>query len=133
MYKKSYTGFIVWLLAFLGGMAAICFCPVEDESVLVRLIILLMSWFVAGLAFYVWRTEQIYWYNGTSFEEAEAAGSQRRKVFAWKHFRIFGLFALMMTALSCATYLLGWSFWIDFICGGVGMVVAAFCTMPIKL
>lgn len=133
MYKKSYTGFIVWLLVFLGGMAAICFCPVEDESVLVRLIILLMSWFVAGLTFHIWRTEQIYWYTGTTFEEAEAAGPERRREFAWKHFRIFGRFALLVTVVSCATYLLGWSFWIDFAFGTVGLIAAAVRTMPIKL
>ena len=133
MYKKSYTGFIVWLLAFLAGMAAICFCPVEDEGVLIRLIILLMSWYMAGLTFYVWRTEQIYWYNGTSFEDAEAAGPERRKEFAWKHFRIFGRFALLVTAVSCVTYFLGWSAWIDFSVGTVGLIISAFCTMPIKL
>ena len=133
MYKKSYKGFVWWLVAFLAGMAVICFLPVKDENVIMRLIILLMSWYMAGLAFYIWRTEQIYWYNGTSFEDAEAAGSERRKEFAWKHFRIFGRFALLVTAVSCATYLLGWSSWIDFTVGTVGLIVATFCTMPIKL
>ena len=133
MNKKSYKGFVWWMIAFLAGLAAICFLPVKDESVLMRLIMLLMSWYVAALAFYVWRTEQIYWYNGTPFEEAEAAGSERRKAFAWQHFRIFGMFALLQTVLSCAMHLLGWSAWIDFTFGTVGMCVAAFRTMPIKL
>ena len=114
-------------------MAVICFLPVKDENVIMRLIILLMSWYMAGLAFYIWRTDQIYWYNGTSFEDAEAAGSERRKEFAWKHFRIFGRFTLLVTAVSCATYLLGWSSWIVFTVGTVGLIVATFCTMPIKL
>ena len=133
MYKKSYKGFVWWLIAFLAGMAAICCLPVKDEAVLIRLIMLLMSWYMAALALYVWRTEQIYWYNGTSFEDAEAAGSERRKEFAWRHFLIFGRFALLMTAVSCATSLLGWSYWIDFAFGTVGLTVACFCTMPIKL
>jgi len=133
MYKKSYTGFVVGLLAYLAGLGGICFLPVKDEAVLMRLIMLVTSWYMAWLSFHVWRTEQIYWYNGTTFEAAEAAGSERRKEFAWRHFRIFGRFALMMTAVSCVTFLLGWSAWIDFTFGTVGLIVAAFCTMPIKL
>ena len=133
MYKKSYKGFVVWLLVFLAGVAAICFLPVKDENVLMRLIMLLMSWYMAALALYVWRTEQIYWYNGTPFEEAEKAGSERRKEFAWRHFRIFGRFALLQTVVSCAMHLLGWSAWSDFAFGTVGLSVACFCTMPIKL
>ena len=133
MYKKSYKGFVVWLLVFLAGVAAICFLPVKDENVLMRLIMLLMSWYMAALALYVWRTEQIYWYNGTPFEEAEKAGSERRKEFAWRHFRIFGRFALLQTVVSYAMHLLGWSAWIDFAFGTVGLSVACFCTMPIKL
>ena len=36
MYKKSYKGFVWWMIAFLAGLAAICFLPVKDESVLMR-------------------------------------------------------------------------------------------------
>lgn len=133
MYKKSYTGFVVGLLAYLAGLGGICFLPVKDEAVLMRLIMLVTSWYMAWLSFHVWRTEQIYWYNGTSFEDAEAAGSGRRKAFAWKHFCIFGVFALLLTLLSCAMMLLGWSAWIDFVVGTVGICVACFMTIPIKL
>ena len=133
MYKKSYKGFVVWMIAFLAGMVAICFLSVKDENVLMRLIMLLTSWYMAGLSFHVWRTERVYWYNGTTFEAAEAAGPERRKMFAWRHFRIFGGFALLMTVLSCTMQLLGWSAWIDFAVGSVGICVACFMTIPIKL
>ena len=41
---------------------------------------------VALLAYIIYKTECVYWYNGTEFKEAVAAGSERRKEFAWKHF-----------------------------------------------
>lgn len=133
MYKKSYKGFVLGLIVFLVLLLSIAFIPVEDEHLPMRLIMLLTVWYMAALSFQVWRTEQVYWYNGTTFEEAEAAGTERRKEFAWRHFRIFGMFALLMTVLSCAMQLLGWSAWIDFTVGTVGICVACFMTIPIKL
>lgn len=133
MYKKSYTGFVLWMIGFMAAMLAICFIPVEDEQVLMRLITLLMTWGVAGMAFLIWKTESVYWYNGTTFEEAEAAGSERRKAFAWKHLRVFGFLALLSTVLMALMYLLGLPAWIDFAVGAVGLVVTACSTIPIKL
>ena len=133
MYKKSYTGFILWMVGFVAALLAICFIPVEDEQVLMRLIMLLMAWSVTGMAFIIWKTESVYWYNGTTFEEAEAAGSERRKAFAWKHLKIFGVYALAASVLSALMQLLGWSAWIDFTLATLGLVVAACMTMPIKL
>lgn len=133
MYKKSYTGFILWMVGFVAALLAICFIPVEDEQVLMRLILLLMAWSVTGMAFIIWKTESVYWYNGTTFEEAEAAGSERRKAFAWKHLKIFGVYALAASVLSALMQLLGWSAWIDFTLATLGLVVAACMTIPLKL
>ena len=133
MYKKSYTGFILWMVGYVAALLAICFIPVEDEQVLMRLILLLMAWSVTGMAFIIWKTESVYWYNGTTFEEAEAAGSERRKAFAWKHLKIFGVYALAASVLSALMQLLGWSAWIDFTLATLGLVVAACMTIPLKL
>ena len=131
--KKSYTGFVVWMIVFTAGLMSFALLPTEDGGLLTRGI---MNWTTAAMAYltwHIWRTEQIYWYNGTTFEEAEAAGSERRKAFAWKHFRIFGMSALVQTVLACAMQLLGWSAWIDFAAGTVGLCIASFMTVPIKL
>ena len=133
MYKKSYRGFVLGLIVFLVLLLSISFIPALNEHLVMRLIMLLTVWYMAALSFHIWRTEQIYWYNGTAFEDAEAAGSERRKAFAWQHFRIFGVFALVQTVLACAMMLLGWSAWIDFTVGTVGICVACFMTIPIKL
>lgn len=133
MQKKSYKGFVVGLLVYLALLLGIAFIPAVDEQLPMRLVMLLTAWYMAALSFQVWLTEQVYWYNGTTFEAAEAAGSQRRKAFAWRHFRIFGRYALIQTAVALVMVLLGWSAWIDFSVGTVGLCIAAFMTMPIKL
>jgi len=133
MYRKSYTGFVLGMLGYLVLMLGIAFIPGVGAQLAMRLIMLLTAWFMAVLTFYIWRTERVYLYNGTTFEEAEAAGSERRKDFAWRHLRVFGIFALIQTVLACGMHLLGWSAWIDFTIGAIGIVIAACMTIPFKL
>ena len=131
--KKSYKGFILWMIGFLAATFAVAFIPSEDEMLPMRLIMLVMAWGMADLSWLIWRTESVYWYNGTSYEDAVAAGSERRKEFARRHLLIFLRFALLMTAVSILMTLLCWSAWIDFAVGAVGLVVTAIRTVRIKL
>ena len=133
MLKKSYTGLIVWMIVFIGALTAFSFLPFDNPEVLMRVILLLMGWGIAVLAFIIWRTEQVYWYNGTSYKEAAAADSERRKAFAWKHLRVFGGYALGVSVFVWLMQLLGAPAWIDFTVGTVGLVAAACFTIPIKL
>ena len=133
MGKKSYTGFILWLMIFVAATLGISLLPTEDWQLMMRLIILLMGWGIAALAFIIWRTEQVYWYNGITYEEAEAAGSERRKDYAWRHLKVFGIYALGISVFVWGMQMLGASAWIDFTVGTIGLIVAGCCTMPIKL
>ena len=133
MGKKSYTGFILWLMIFVAATLGISLLPTEDWQLMMRLIILLMAWGIAALAFIIWRTERVYWYNGITYEEAEAAGSERRKDYAWRHLKVFGIYALGISVFVWGMQMLGASAWIDFTVGTIGLIVAGCCTMPIKL
>jgi len=131
--KKSYKGFVLWMIGYVAALLALAIIPAVDEGLVMRYTMMVTVWAVAGMAFIIWRTESVYWYNGTTFEDAVAAGSERRKEFARRHLAIFVRFALMMTAVSVVMMLLGWSAWIDFAFGTVGLCVAGFMTVPIKL
>ncbi len=133
MGKKSYTGFILWLMIFVAATLGISLLPTADWQLLMRLIILLMAWGIAALAFIIWRTEQVYWYNGVSYEEAEAAGAERRRAYAWRHLKVFGIYALGISVFVWVMQMLGASAWIDFTIGTIGLIVAGCCTIPIKL
>lgn len=131
--KKSYRGFALWMAGFLIGMLAIILLPGVATDVLMRVLLCFASADVALLAFIIWRTERIYWYNGTEYEAAVEAGSERRKAFAWRHFRIFGWYALGQVLFCCLMHLIGLPWWIDIVVFCVGLCAAAFATMPIKL
>lgn len=131
--KKSYRGLVWWMLGFVAGMLAIAFLPLDDAGLILRVLLSFTAADVALLAYIVWRTEQVYWYNGTEYEVAVTAGSERRKAFAWRHFRIFGWYALAHAVFSVLMHLTGMPWWIDIIVFCVGLCTAAFSTMPIKL
>lgn len=131
--KKSYRGFAWWMLGFVAGMLVIAFLPLDDAGLIMRILLSFTAADVALLAHIVWRTEQVYWYNGTEYEAAVAAGSERRKAFAWRHFRIFGWYALGQAAFSLVMHLTGMPWWVDITVFCVGLCTAAFSTMPIKL
>lgn len=131
--KKSYKGFVLWLVIFTVVMFSFCFLPTEDGGLLTRLICVEMTCGMAVLAYIIYRTEYVYWYNGTTYEEAVAAGSERRKAFAKKHLDRFAACAALCVLYSAAAHAMGWPFWIDLIVSSVGLVVAAISTIRIKL
>lgn len=131
--KKSYRGFVVLLLLFAAVLVVLMLLPIRDGGLLIRLIMVWTAVFLALLSWYVWRTEQVYWYNGTEYETAVEAGSERRKRFAWRHFRIFGAFALAVMVFCGLMQMLNAPFWIDILVCSVGLCAAPLCTIPIRL
>ena len=98
-----------------------------------RVLLVFTAGGIAALAYVVYRLEAVYWYTGTSYEEALAAGSERRKAFAMAHLKCFGWCALGVTALCLLCHLLSWPFWVDMTLGFLGVIAAAFYTMKFKL
>lgn len=131
--RKSYKGFIIWMILF----TLLCFCvpllPIEDGNVLGRIINNCMTISLALLAFIIYKTEYVYWYNGTTYEEAVDAGEERRKVFAWKHFKRFGMFAGVFLVFSIVAHMSGIGLWNDIVIVTVGIVGIAISTVNIKL
>lgn len=132
-YEKSYKGFVIWIILFCGTMIAPGFLPIGNGDIVVRLMSNVCTFGVAILTFIIYRNEKIYWYNGTTYEEALSAGSDRRKAFAWKHFLRFGMFALVFLIYSVIAQLAGIRSMIDFVVLTIGLVGVAFTTIGIKL
>ena len=131
--RKSYTGFVLWMILFIAGMFAVIFFPTEDEALLVRLLMNWMTLGVAGMALLIRLKQAVYWYNGTSFEDAVKAGEERRKRFAQRHFERFACLAGIYLIYSLLAQLYGLPFWIDIVLATVGLIVAAISTLRIKL
>ena len=134
MYRKTYKGLIIGVLVYTVLVIALpLMLPNLEGGSATRLIMCLTALGMAALTYAVWRTECVYWYNNTPFEDAEKAGSERRKAFALCHFRLFGTFAAAAVLYTCAAWLLGLPWWVDMTLVGGGLIVCAFWSMKYKL
>jgi len=131
-YKKSYKGFVIWMIGFVVISFSVCFLPF-DESIMTRVTLNVCTISIAILAYIIYKTEYVYWYNGTPFEEALLAGSLRRKVFAMRHLKRFGLFAMVYLILSVILHVLNIGIWADIVVVTIGLIAVAISTIPIKL
>lgn len=132
-YKKSYKGFVLWLIGFCLVYFACIFLPETNTQILVAVLdnIMMLGCFI--LSFIVYKTEYIYWYNGTSYEDAKAAGSERRKQFARKHMKRFGYVFLGFLVYSMISIMIEIPYGIDITVAVVGLVSVAISTINIKL
>ena len=130
--KKTYRGFVIWLVVWMLLLFATPFIA-HDGATGMRLICNLMTLGMAVLTHMICRNECVYWYTGLTFEEAEAAGSERRVAYAKAMRKPFVIIAAVQLAISVAGHILGWSMWIDFAVATVGTIAAAFSTMRVKL
>jgi len=133
--KKSYKSLVLWMLGYL----ILCFGPIPflpeemDGGLVTRYFMNITTLDMALLAWIILKKEAVYWYNGTEFEEAVKAGSERRKEFARKHFRVFFRFALLYLVFTLLMVLLNAPFWIDIVVGTIGLIAAAVSTIRFKL
>lgn len=131
--KKSYKSFIVAMIAFVALMFLPLLLPFKDEALLTRIILNMCNLGIVGLMLMIYFNERIYWINGTTYEEALAAGSYRRKLFAKRHLIRFLIALIVYLLLSILFQVLNLSIWIDIVLFIIISVVAAFSTIGIKL
>lgn len=131
--KKSYKGFLIWIILFCILSVGACLLPIKDSQIMARIVNNICSFGITGLTFLIYKTENVYWYNGTSYEEAQEAGSERRKRFAWKHFKRFGLFSLVFFLFTVIAQIVQLRIWIDVVTLTVGLVAVAVSTIRFKL
>lgn len=132
-YKKSYRGFVLWLLGFMAAAFSPLLLPTDDAGLLIRLVQNLTSIGLVILAWIILRTESVYWINGTTFEQARDAGSERRRAYASAHLRVFARFAAGYFLFSAFMQWRHFSYTIDIIVFTVGIIVTAVSTIRIKL
>ena len=110
-YEKRYWPFVLWLIALVVGMigsaelanrAGLSGRGMTAASMM-ALILLLAALFVM-----IWKGEYVYWINGgPDFDQARAAGSDRRRSYAWRHLRAMLLGELAALAILAAEYCCG--------------------------
>lgn len=133
MLKKSYTGFILWMLGFIAAVACVSLFPIEDEALLVRIIGNLCTLGIEALMLLIYKTEKVFWINGISYEEAVKAGSGRRRGLALRYVKFFGIFAAGFLLYSVIAQLLHLPWGIDIGLLIAGMLAFALGTLRFRL
>lgn len=131
--KKSYKGLIIWMIGFLVCCFGSAFLEIDDVALLIRIIMNVMTLSMAVLTYMIYRNGYIYWYTGITYEEAAKVSEERRKACAYKHWKIFGIFAVVYFVFSVVMHLLQVGFWVDILVCTLGLVVIAVSTIWIKL
>ena len=133
-YRKSYRGLALWLAAYTAALFSPLLLPKgTDADLQMRLVFNLTSAGIVGLMWIILRTESVYWINGTTFEQARDAGSERRRAFAAAHLKVFARFAVGYAVFSAVTQLTGVHFAVDIAVFTIGLIVAAISTVRFKL
>lgn len=132
-YKRSYKGFVIWVILFLAVMIGSIFIPLTDIEMHLRIDTNICTIMITLLTFIIYKTQNIYWFNGIEYEEALKAGESRRKAYAFKHFKYFSVLSIIVLVFSIIMYITSQSPWIDFIIGMLGLIITAISTIKIKL
>lgn len=132
MLNKSYKGFVIWLIAFSVGIPCLAFLPIEDGHFLTRVLDVACAAGLEVLMLMMYKTEKIFWINGVSYEEALEAGSDRRRAFALKFVKRFGILTLGILLFSLLAQLLRLNVWIDILVMVAGIIACAFSTTKLK-
>lgn len=131
-YKKSYKGLIFSIIGYVAVMVTIALLPLESRLLTVLTVDVTVLWIVL-LAYIIYKTEAVYWYSGMYYEDALKAGSDRRKIYALKHLKRFGLAGAISIGISIFGYLGSIpGFVIVLIVWGI-IVAASISTMGFKL
>lgn len=132
-YKKSYKGLAACLLGFMFLTLSSSFLPIQSKQVLMLTINNLTTTEIFLLSFIIYKTESVYWYNGTSYQDALNAGSKRRKAFAIQHMKRFGFFALSYLVYSIFSFLLSFPYQLDFVIVFFGIIITVLSTIKLSL
>ncbi|WP_425449318.1 hypothetical protein [Dethiothermospora halolimnae] len=134
--KKSYMFFIIWLIGFfIILITAGLFIEknFEHAELSTGKILLLLTLILLNILFYIiYKTEKVYWINGTSYKEAKAATSKRRKVFAIKHLKSFFVASCIYLIYCIFSFAIN-SLMIDSLVFTIVLIVAAISTIRYKL
>ena len=84
--KKSYKGYIVWMILFCVGMVLMMIVDLKNLKLFSLILGNYMLMMITLLTGMIYKNECIYWYSGVSYQEAIEATSMSRKKYAYKHF-----------------------------------------------
>ncbi|MCM1026544.1 MAG: hypothetical protein NC432_08900 [Roseburia sp.] len=120
------------MIAFIAGMLGLSLLPIEDAHLTARICHVACAAGVEALTLVIYKTEKIFWYNGVSYQEAVEAGSDRRRAYALKYVKRFGILTVGILVFSFIAQLLRLNIAFDTAAMVIGLVVCALSTVKLK-
>lgn len=116
--EKSYQLLFIWLIglvsAIIGfGLFGRAIGAFADTSEMFKMMLLIAAFMIWLLYFIILRSERIYYIYGMRYEKAKVIGSQRRKVFAHGHLRVFSFATLLYAMVGALSTIFSWPFMTD--------------------
>ena len=133
MLKHSYKPLIYWSLALLLITWGTAFLPAEDYVLITAIVDNEITILIALLMYLMYKSQRVYWLSGTSYEEAVAAGSERRMSFRRAHLKIFTVARVVNLAVSFLLLFFQAGIWPQIISLCLIMITAAIFSIKIKL
>ena len=114
-------------------MVGIGFLPLSDSELYLRITTNVCTISISILTYIIYKTQNIYWYNGIDYNEALKISPEQRKLYALKHFKRFLTLSVIILMFSIIMHITSQNSWIDFVVGMLGLIITAISTIKIKL
>ena len=131
--KKSYKGFIVWLVLFIIGMFMIPFLSLKDNKLVTLIILNYMILMIDILMILMHYSHSIYWLNGIEFEKVCKMSIEKIEQVSKKYIELFTLAVFISLLYSIISYYLKLNYGIDIFVISLILVSASFYTITIHL
>ena len=131
--KKSYKGYIVWMILFCVGMVLMMIVDLKNLKLFSLILGNYMLMMITLLTGMIYKNECIYWYSGVSYQEAIEATSMSRKKYAYKTFYTFFYNMFIVFILFNNSLFLSFSFGMNMTICCLLIMVCALSTTSIKL
>ncbi|MEG2038991.1 MAG: hypothetical protein RRZ73_04605 [Oscillospiraceae bacterium] len=133
--KQSYKLFVAWLAGFCVLVMLPALIPEKyiSEDIIGKIVLAISMLAVLLLFYIVYKTERVYWINGTSYKDAAAATSEQRKAFAMKHLKMFCTATIIYLIYTVIAYAVKTNLLLDSMVFSAVTIIAAVKTISIKL
>lgn len=132
-YKKSYSGFIIWMILFIAFNLSVGFLPIDNPNISLLITLNVIIIMLNLLVLMIYNTEYIYWYTGLTYEEAAQATSEQRKRYAGRHLTRFTALTIIYIIYTVFSILFSFNMIVNILVSLIGIVLAVISALRIKL
>ena len=134
MLKKTYKPVIIWSVLFVIFSCLPAFVlPGLGAVALTALSLNIVSLGMLLIMYYVYKKEYVYYFTGITYEEADKAGSYRRKRYRLCHLKLFAFSRVIILIFTVIFLAMDLSVWAHIAAFATVYICAAIWSVRYKL